>query len=127
MRVRENVEYALYSLRLPGEERKARAREVLELFGAGELERRRPETLSGGQIQRVALARSIAARPRILLWDEPFTGFDDAARAAVAGAALRYITETKTTLVMVSHRMEDAAAMDAKVLRLSGGALAAEA
>lgn len=126
MRVRENVEYALYGLRLPGAERRARAREVLELFGAGQLERRRPETLSGGQVQRVALARSIAARPRILLWDEPFTGFDDAAREDVARKALRYVTETKTTLVMVSHRMGDAALMDAGILRLADGALVAE-
>lgn len=126
MRVRQNVEYALYGLSLTALERRERACEVLELFGAAELERRRPETLSGGQVQRVALARSIAARPRILLWDEPFTGFDDASREEVARRALRYVTETKTTLVMVSHRMEDAALMDARILRLMDGSLVAE-
>jgi len=123
MRVRENVEYALYPLRLATEERKARVREVLDLFGAGELEMRRPETLSGGQVQRVALARSIAARPRILLWDEPFTGFDDEARDEVAARALAHVRETKTTLVMVSHRRDDAAAMKAGILRLENGKL----
>lgn len=124
MRVAANVEFALYPLQLPRSERKERAIEALELFGVAELARRRPETLSGGQAQRVALARSVAARPSILLWDEPFTGLDDETRREVAGRALEYIRETLTTLIMVSHRHEDASALEAGVLVLRGGSLA---
>lgn len=124
MRVAANVEFALYALRLPRSRRRERALEALELFGVEELAARRPETLSGGQAQRVALARSVAARPSILLWDEPFTGLDDETRAQVAGRALEYIRETCTTLIMVSHRRQDASALDAGVLVLRGGSLA---
>jgi iron(III) transport system ATP-binding protein len=121
--VRQNVEFALLAKRLSAVERKERALEALSLFGVEDLAERRPETLSGGQTQRVALARSIVARPTILLWDEPFSGLDDETRAEVAERALEYMGETGTTLVMVSHRREDAAAVEATVLTLREGRL----
>lgn len=126
MRVRANVEFALYSSVLARGDRRERAMEALGLFGVEDLAGRRPETLSGGQVQMVALARSIAARPRILLWDEPFTGLDDETLQRVASTALSYINRTQATLVMVSHRRQDARALEAEVVLLEGGKLVRE-
>jgi putative ABC transport system ATP-binding protein len=71
----ENVEFVL-ELRGAGAERRARAMEVLEELGLGDLARRRPAELSGGQQQRVAIARAVAARPRLVLADEPTANLD---------------------------------------------------
>ncbi len=121
-----NVEFALWGLRLSGGQRRGRALRALEFFGVAELAGRRPETLSGGQAQRVALARSVAGGARILLWDEPFTGLDDETRAEVASRALGYMRENGTTLVMVSHRREDASLLDARIMTLEDGRLEKE-
>lgn len=126
MKVRENVEFALCSSGLPRARRRETALEALELFGVADLSRRRPETLSGGQAQRVALARSIAARPRILLWDEPFTALDDETFEEIAAKTLDYLRKSATTLVMVSHRREETAALEAQVLLLKGGKIVEE-
>jgi len=126
MTAAQNVEFALYALRLPRSERKRRAMETLECFGAADLAMRRPETLSGGQAQRIALARSIAARPRLLLWDEPFTGLDCTSRDAAARAAREYMERTNTTLLAVSHHREDAEALGAAVVLLKEGRLEAQ-
>ena len=72
---RENVEFVL-ELQGVGAERRARAGEVLEELGLGELAGRRPAELSGGQQQRVAVARAVAARPRLVLADEPTAHLD---------------------------------------------------
>jgi len=126
MKVLANVEYALLSAGLSRGRRRERAREALELFGVAELSDRRPRTLSGGQAQRVALARSIAARPGILLWDEPFSGLDDETRDSVAARALEYLRRSETTLLLISHRRSDFEALRARPWRLSNGRLQAE-
>lgn len=71
----ENVEFVL-ELQGVGAERRARARQVLEELGLGDLARRRPNELSGGQQQRVAVARAVAARPKLVLADEPTANLD---------------------------------------------------
>jgi len=118
-----NVEFALQETTLARGERKSRALEAMALFGVEDLAGRRPEGLSGGEAQRVALARSIAARPRILLWDEPFTGLDEATRREIAGRALGFIANAKATLVAVSHQREDAALLGARCMSLKDGKL----
>lgn len=118
-----NVEFALYESGLARRERKRQALAAMALFGVEELEGRRPETLSGGQAQRVALARSVAARPRILLWDEPFTGLDAATRDEVAAAALGWMKDSAATLVAISHHDADAAALQADAVRMREGRL----
>jgi putative ABC transport system ATP-binding protein len=72
----ENVEFILRLLGAPGDERQARAREVLAQVGLAGLEGRRPSRLSGGQQQRVAVARALATRPAIVLADEPTANLD---------------------------------------------------
>jgi putative ABC transport system ATP-binding protein len=72
----ENVEFVLELRGGAAAERRARAMEVLEELGLGDLARRRPAELSGGQQQRVAVARAVAARPRLVLADEPTANLD---------------------------------------------------
>lgn len=119
-----NVAFALGQLDISASERRARVDAALDLFGALDLAARRPETLSGGQVQRVALARSIVAAPRILLWDEPFTGLDPATRSEVAARALDFAARTATTLVAVSHNSDDCGALEADCVRIEGGRIA---
>ena len=123
MTAQGNVEFALWAKRLRRAERKGRALSAMALFGVDGLAKRRPETLSGGQTQRVALARSIAAGPRILLWDEPFTGLDGATRDEAAARTIEFLERTGTTLVAVSHHREDAAALRARCVAMRDGRL----
>jgi iron(III) transport system ATP-binding protein len=118
-----NVELALYREGLVRAERRGRALDALDLLGAADLAQRRPETLSGGQAQRIALARSIASKPRLLLWDEPFTGLDAAARDEVAARAGRWMDKERVTLLAVSHHREDSQALAARILYLEDGKL----
>ncbi len=127
MTARQNVELALYRESLGRGERRRRALEALALFGVEELAGRRPDTLSGGQAQRVALARSVAARPRVLLWDEPFTGLDCRTRDTVAARARGWMEETGATLLAVSHHREDAEALGARIVRIEEGRLVEDA
>lgn len=72
----ENVEFILRLLRLPADERRQRALEVLNQVGLAGLEDRRPSQMSGGQQQRVAVARALGSRPAIVLADEPTANLD---------------------------------------------------
>jgi putative ABC transport system ATP-binding protein len=124
--VQANLALAFYAAGLP--EDGARIAEVLARLGVGELARRRPSQLSGGQAQRVALARSILMGPRVLLADEPTASLDDdAAQASIA--LLRDVASAcGATLVIATHDVRVRTALaDAAVLRLDVPAGAAVA
>ncbi|MDZ4863529.1 MAG: ABC transporter ATP-binding protein [Gemmatimonadota bacterium] len=100
---------------------------VTRLLGSvrlGEFADRRPHTLSGGQRHRVALARAMAASPRVLLLDEPLAGLDPALRDEVRVTLLSLQAEYRPALVIVTHDLDDAAILGDRVGVLLDGGLA---
>ncbi|WP_369056407.1 ABC transporter ATP-binding protein [Kineococcus terrestris] len=108
----------------PGEflARRATARAVLERVGLGERLDALPEKLSGGEQQRVALARSLVRRPRVLLADEPTGALDVDTGAAVMDVLEELVREDGTTLVTITHDLSVAARAD-RQFRLDHGVL----
>ncbi|UJH70303.1 ABC transporter ATP-binding protein [Ornithinimicrobium sp. INDO-MA30-4] len=109
--VGDNVGYALKLQGLPRAERVARVTELLEVVGLPGYEERRPATLSGGEQQRVALARSLAAKPTLLLLDEPLSALDRSLRDRLATDLREILVRTKTTAIMVTHDHDEAFTM----------------
>ncbi|MBW8172272.1 ABC transporter ATP-binding protein [Ornithinimicrobium sp. Arc0846-15] len=109
--VGDNVGYALKLQRLPRAERAARVAELLEVVGLPGYQNRRPATLSGGEQQRVALARSLAAEPRVLLLDEPLSALDRSLRDRLATDLREILVRTRTTAIMVTHDHDEAFTM----------------
>ena len=100
--------------------------EALRLVDLDGFETRWPATLSGGEMRRVAFARAIAARPRILLLDEPFAGLDARRRDALVPFLLRLRDEVGTPMVIVTHDPRDVSALSQAVLRIEDGRAADE-
>jgi iron(III) transport system ATP-binding protein len=98
--------------------------EMLELAGLGaDYADRRPHELSGGEQRRVALARALAPRPRLVLLDEPFSGLDAALRTETRAAVLHALTQAGATAVMVTHDQGEALSTGDQVAVLREGAL----
>lgn len=104
-----NVGYALNHL--PRARRRARVAELLELVGLDGYGGRAVSEISGGQAQRVALARSLAAEPRLLLLDEPLSSLDKALRSRLASDIRSMVSATGTTTVHVTHDQDEAFAV----------------
>ncbi len=102
-----------------------RAIELLERVGLADRLSHRPGELSGGEQQRVAVARALAGRPRLVLADEPTGNLDPATAAGVQQLLVELQQEEQAALVVASHSPALAAAMD-RALRLSGGVLCEE-
>ena len=107
--VRENVGYKLYEeLQWPMDKVDARVKEVLGFVGLGEFIDRMPSDLSGGQRRRVAIARAMAAKPRILLYDEPTTGLDPITALTVDEEIIKLRDLEGVSSVLVTHQLRDA-------------------
>lgn len=102
-----NVELALRYRGVPRAERPARAREALARVGAAALADRRARMLSGGESQRVSLARALAPGPDLLLLDEPAAALDAPSRVAFLADLAEALRDRAATVVHVSHRPED--------------------
>jgi putative ABC transport system ATP-binding protein len=98
----ENVALPMAEAKVPGDERTARAAELLAYVGLSSRERHRPSELSGGEQQRVAIARALANHPALLLADEP-TGELDARTGAEIIALFQRLNSDGTTIVVVTH------------------------
>jgi thiamine transport system ATP-binding protein len=85
------------------------------------MERRRIDQLSGGQAQRVALARTLATRPKALLLDEPLGSLDPAYRRRVAGELSQLLRATAIPTIIVTHDAEEASALGDQIMVLDGG------
>jgi phospholipid/cholesterol/gamma-HCH transport system ATP-binding protein len=107
--VSENVGYKLYEeLRWPEDRVDVRVREVLGFIGLGEFIDRMPSELSGGQRRRVAIARAMAAKPRILLYDEPTTGLDPITATTVDEEIVKLRDLEGVSSIVVTHQLRDA-------------------
>ena len=119
MSVLANVAFPLRCAGISTDEAEVRAREALESVGVASLEQRRPAQVSGGQAQRIALARALVVDPDVLLLDEPMAALDvEAARGLRELIAQRFAGRT---IIMATHQIEDAAALDARIIVLKNG------
>ena len=117
--VTENI---AFHARLAGREDPDWATDLTERLGLKGLESRYPEDLSGGQQQRVAIGRTLAARPKLVLADEPTGNLDEATSASVLALLLELTRTTDAGLLMVTHSATAAGQLDDRV-HLSGGRL----
>jgi phospholipid/cholesterol/gamma-HCH transport system ATP-binding protein len=107
--VRENVGYRLYEeTSMSLDEIDNRVREVLGFIGLAEFIDRMPSALSGGQRRRVAIARAMAFKPRILLYDEPTTGLDPITATTVDDEIIKLRDLENVSSIMVTHQLRDA-------------------
>ncbi|MFK8252887.1 ABC transporter ATP-binding protein [Ancylobacter terrae] len=104
----QNIEYPLEVRGVGRAERRARAQHFLSLFGLNGFEDRYPSQLSGGMQQRVAIARALSTDPEVLLMDEPFAALDAQTRDILQSELLRIWEQIKTTVVFVTHSIDEA-------------------
>lgn len=95
------------------------AMDILNSLEISELANAYPKTLSGGEQQRVALARCIAQKPKLLLLDEPFCALDANLRSSIRTFVLEYLNKLNIACIMVTHDLADVNAFKSKVLKLS--------
>jgi phospholipid/cholesterol/gamma-HCH transport system ATP-binding protein len=107
--VAENVGYRLYEeTDMPRHQVRERVEEVLQFIGLAEYIDRLPSELSGGQKRRVAIARAMAAKPKLLLFDDPTSGLDPITATTVDDEVVKLRDKHHVTLVVVTHQIRDA-------------------
>ena len=115
---RANIEFGLELQGVPSAERRERAQALLELVGLGHAGEQFPHQLSGGMQQRIGLARALAIDPAILLMDEPFSALDAQTREVLQDELLRIQRETGTTVLFVTHDLDEAIYLSNRVVVL---------
>ena len=123
MTVRQNLGYGRWFT--PVAERYAEMDKVVDLLGIGPLLDRRPNLLSGGEKQRVAIGRALAASPRLLLMDEPLASLDDARKAEILPYIERLRDEAGIPVVYVSHSVAEVSRLATDVVAMRAGKVAA--
>jgi len=118
-RVVDNVAFGLKMKGMPKAERRARARELLQLVGLGNFEQHYPSQLSGGMQQRIEIARVLINHPRVMLMDEPFGALDAQTRLMMQQLLLDVWTRIKTTIVFVTHDIDEALFLADRILVMS--------
>lgn len=119
--VLDNVMFPLTVRKVPGAEAKARAMDQLERVGLDRFASSHPHQLSGGMQQRVGLARALATEPDILLMDEPFGAIDAQTREYMQEELMKLWSETRKTVVFVTHDLDEAVMLSDRILVLSRG------
>ena len=120
----ENVHLAVESVFAAGEspaQLKERARAALALVGLSHAEAKRPGEISGGMKQRVGIARALAMAPKVLLMDEPFGALDALTRARLQDELMKIVATTGSTVVMVTHDVDEAVLLSDRVVMMTNG------
>jgi molybdate transport system ATP-binding protein len=120
----ENVAFGLRARGMAKQEARAAAAAWLDRVGLADLAGRRPRSMSGGQAQRVAVARALATEPRLLLLDEPLSALDVGTRGSVRRDLRRHLTTFDGARLLVTHDPVDAYALADRVIILEGGRVA---
>lgn len=128
MTVAENVGFGLKLQGFTDAERQHRVGYYLEVVGLAQFATAFPKSLSGGMRQRVAIARALASRPKILLMDEPFGALDLFTKESMQEFLLQLWQQTGTTILMITHDIEEAVFLAQRIYILSSnpGTIAAE-
>ena len=121
MTAEKNVEFGLKVRKQPVADRRRRVAELLELVGLSHAVKRYPHQLSGGMQQRVALARSLAIEPKVLLLDEPLSALDAKVRVQLREEIRRIQLELGITTIYVTHDQEEALSISDRVAVMHGG------
>lgn len=119
MNVLQNVMFSLRGVKGGNKEREARAMEYLKLVGLSDFSRSRPNDLSGGMKQRIAIARTLAMDPDLLLMDEPFGSLDEQTRRKLDNEVLNLWKERGKTVVFVTHSIDEALILGTRVVLMS--------
>ncbi|UXH77883.1 ABC transporter ATP-binding protein [Roseateles amylovorans] len=99
----------------------ARTEAALQLVGMGHAMFKRPHEISGGMKQRVGIARALAMEPKVLLMDEPFGALDALTRAHLQDELLKIVASTQSTVVMVTHDVDEAVLLSDRVVMMTNG------
>jgi NitT/TauT family transport system ATP-binding protein len=115
----DNVAFPLELRGVGREERLASASRYIEMVGLHGFEKRLPSELSGGMRQRVSIARTLAAKPRILLMDEPFAALDEQTRLLLGDKVLHIQQQLKQTTLLITHSITEAIQLSDRILIMS--------
>jgi nitrate/nitrite transport system ATP-binding protein len=120
----ENVHLAVERVFAASESKtqlRARAQAALELVNMGHAATKRPHEISGGMKQRVGIARALAMEPKVLLMDEPFGALDALTRAHLQDELLKIVARTHSTVVMVTHDVDEAVLLSDRIVMMTNG------
>jgi ABC-type Fe3+/spermidine/putrescine transport system ATPase subunit len=123
MSAEDNVAYGLVCRGMKKREAREQAREFLTLFNMQDFARRYPETLSGGEAQRIALARTLIVHPKLVLLDEPLSALDAPMRKKLAREISSMQKKIGFTAVMVTHDISEAKMMSDRIILMEKGRL----
>jgi NitT/TauT family transport system ATP-binding protein len=112
----DNVAFPLEIAGMPKAERYERARHFVSLVGLDGFERRFPAELSGGMRQRVSMARTLAAEPKIMLMDEPFAALDEQTRLLLGDKVLQIQQQLKQTTLLITHNITEAVQLSDRIM-----------
>ena len=115
----ENVYLAVE--RVFSDRRRERTRAALELVGLSHAENKYPHQISGGMKQRVGIARALAMEPKVLLLDEPFGALDALTRATLQDELMRIVARAGSTVLMVTHDVDEAVLLSDRVVMMTNG------
>jgi len=100
---------------------KKRTEDAIALVGLSHAAHKRPQEISGGMKQRVGIARALAMNPKVLLMDEPFGALDALTRAHLQDELMKIVAETKSTVVMVTHDVDEAVLLSDRIVMMTNG------